>query len=58
MALDPGVQRSAKAAAWAGSGFFLSAASLSGGFQPLALGLLMAVSGWPAVLVSMGAMAG
>ena len=58
MALDPGVQRSAKAAAWAGSGFFLSAASLSGGFQPLALGLITAAAGWRALAAALGAAAG
>ena len=45
-------------AGWLGAGFALAAGSLAGRPQPLALGLLMAVSGWSAVLVSMGAMAG
>ena len=45
-------------AAWLGAGFGMAAASLAGRPQPFALGLLMAVSGWPAVLVSLGSMAG
>ena len=57
-ALDPRVQSGAKAAAWGGSGFFLSAAALSGGFQPLALGWITALSAWPAVLAALGAVAG
>lgn len=52
--LDPRVHRLAKGAAWAGAGFFLSAASLGGNPQPLALGLLCAASGWPALLVALG----
>ena len=56
--LDPRVQSGAKGLAWSGSGFFLSAASLSGGFQPLALGLITAVSGWQAVLAALGAALG
>ena len=57
-ALDPGVQRTAKTAAWAGSGFFLSAAALNGGFQPLALGLITAATGWRALVAAVGAAAG
>ena len=40
------------------SGFLLSAASLGNMVQPLTLGLLCAVSGWPAVLIAAGGMAG
>ena len=58
MTLDPGIQRTAKTAAWAGSGFFLSAAALSGGFQPLALGLITAATGWRALAAAVGAAAG
>ena len=57
-ALDPRVQAGAKGLAWGGSGFFLSAAALSGGFQPLAMGLITALTAWPAVLAALGAMAG
>lgn len=45
-------------AAYIGAGFLLSAASLGNAAQPLTLGLLCAVSGWPAVLVASGGMAG
>ena len=58
MALDPGVQHTLRAAAWAGSSFFLSAAALSGGFQPLALGLITAATGWRALVAALGAAAG
>lgn len=47
-----------RAAAWAGAGFLLSAASLRHTPQPLALGLLCAASGWPAVLAALGGAAG
>ena len=40
------------------SGLLLSAASLGNTAQPLTLGLLCAVSGWPAVLITAGGMAG
>ncbi len=58
IALDPRVQSGAKAAAYGSSGFFLSAAALSGSFQPLALGLICAVTGWRAILVAAGAVTG
>lgn len=58
MALDPRVQSGVRVAAWGGSGFFLSAASLSGSFQPLALGLITAVTGWRTLVTALGAMAG
>ncbi|MGM9589604.1 MAG: SpoIIE family protein phosphatase [Faecousia sp.] len=57
-ALDPGVQSAARAAAWGGSGFFLSAAALRGAFQPLAMGLICAATGWRALLAGIGAMMG
>ena len=58
LALDPRIQSGARVAAWGGSGFFLSAASLSGGFQPLALGLATAVTGWRALVAAFGAAVG
>ncbi len=48
----------AQTAAYILSGFLLSAASLGNAAQPLTLGLLCAVSGWPAVLITAGGMAG
>ena len=58
MALDPRVQYGMKGLVWGGGGFFLSAAALSGGLQPLAMGLVTALTGWRAVLAALGAMAG
>ena len=57
-ALDPKVQSGARVAAYSGTGFFLSAAGLSGNYQPLAMGLICAVTGWRALLVTLGAAAG
>ena len=56
--LDPGLQQTARVAAWAGSGFVLSAASVNSGFQPLALGLIISVTGWRALVAALGAAAG
>lgn len=58
LALDPRIQSGARVAAWGGSGFFLSAASLNGGFLPLALGLVTAVTGWRTVVTALGAALG
>lgn len=58
LALDPGVQRLGRVAAYGGSGFFLSAAALSGACQPLAMGLICAVTGWRTLVMALGAMAG
>ncbi|MBQ6997773.1 MAG: SpoIIE family protein phosphatase [Oscillospiraceae bacterium] len=55
---NPRVHAIAQTAAYILSGFFLSAASLGNMAQPLTLGLLCAVSGWPAVLIAAGGMAG
>ena len=40
------------------AGFFASAASLGNRLQPIALGLLCAQTGWPAVLAAIGSMIG
>lgn len=56
--LEPHVQQFCRAAAYGGGGFFLSAAGLSGGFQPLAMGLICAMTGWRAVLMALGAAGG
>jgi len=58
LALDPVIQSGARAAAYTGSGFLLSAAGLYGAFQPLAMGLVCALTGWRALLAALGAMAG
>jgi len=57
-ARDPRVQSGAKVAACGGSGFLLSAAGLSQGFQPLAMGLVCAMTGWRSVVMALGAMVG
>lgn len=56
--LDPRFHTLAQVAAYVFSGLFLSAASLGNVPQPLTLGLLLSVSGWPAVLMAAGGMAG
>lgn len=57
-ALDSRVQWTAKIAACGGSGFFLSAAGLQGGCQPLAMGLILSMTGWRALVAALGAAAG
>ncbi len=52
--MDPRVHTLAQAGGYFLGGFFMSAASLAGFAQPIALGLLCAAGGWSAVLMSMG----
>ncbi len=56
--LDPRLHTLAQAAAYLLSGFAMSAASLGSRCQPLTLALLCACSGWPAMLLTAGGMAG
>ena len=56
--MDPRLHALAQGAAYVAAGFLLSAASLGNAPQPLALGLLCAMSGWPAVLLAAGGTAG
>ena len=56
--LDPRVRSGGMILAYLGGGFLLSAASLLGYPQPLAMGLICAASGWRAALLCLGAMAG
>ncbi len=58
MALDPKVRNAGLVLAYGGSGFLLSAASIGGSPQPLAMGLISAATGWRALIMSLGAMAG
>ena len=53
-ALDPRLHTLGETVFWAACGFFLSAASLGNQMQPLALGLVCAVTGWQAVLTGLG----
>ena len=56
--LDPRLHILAQASLYICAGLLLSAASLGNYPQPLALGLLCALSGWPAVLTAAGGAAG
>lgn len=56
--LDPKLHALAQAAGYTLAGFLLSAASLGHYPQPLVLGLVAALSGWPAVLLAVGGTAG
>ncbi len=56
--LDPRLHTFLQSAAYFLGGFAMSAASLSNSCQPLALGLLCAASGWPAILLACGGAAG
>ena len=57
-ALDSRVQWMGKLGMWIGSGFFLSAARLQGSCQPLAMGLILSMTGWRALMTALGAAAG
>ena len=56
--LDPRVHTILQTGGWFLGGLFLSAASLAHHPQPFALGVVLALTGWPAVLLSAGSMAG
>ena len=58
MALDPKVRRPAMVLLFGGSGFLLSGAGLGNVPQPLAMGMITAATGWRALVMSLGAMAG
>ena len=53
-AVNPRVHMAARCVGYFGAGFALSAASLGQGVLPLALSLVCACGGWPAVLVALG----
>lgn len=58
MALDPRVRRPAMVLLFGGSGFLLSGAGLGNVPQPFAMGMITAATGWRALVMSLGAMAG
>ena len=58
MALDPRSRSAGLVLFFGGSGFLLSAAGLTGCPQPLAMGMICATTGWRALVMSLGAMAG
>jgi hypothetical protein len=56
--MDPKIHGLLQSGVYLLAGFFFSAASLAGWCQPIALGALCALSGWPALLVAAGGMGG
>jgi len=58
MMLDPRIRSGGAVLAYGGSGFLLSAASLMRFPQPLAMGLICSVTGWRALVMTLGAMVG
>ena len=56
--LDPRIRTGGTVLLCGGSGFVLSAASLGNFSQPLAMGLILAMSGWHAAVTALGAMLG
>ena len=54
LVVNPRLRSAAKVAAWFGSGFLLSGASLAHHPQPLAMGLVMSLSGWRAACCALG----
>ena len=57
-ASEPKVHMLLQGAVYLAAGFLSSAASLAQHLQPIALGVLLSQTGWPAVLVALGAAAG
>ncbi len=57
-AANPRLLAGGQAAAWAGGGFLLSAASLGNSPQPLAMGLICAQTGWRALVMALGSILG
>lgn len=56
--MDPKIHVLLQSGAYLLAGFFFSGASLAGWCQPIALGALCALSGWPALLLAAGGMGG
>jgi hypothetical protein len=52
--MDPKIHVLLQSGAYLLAGFFFSGASLAGWCQPIALGALCALSGWPALLLAAG----
>ena len=55
---DPAVRKTLQICGWGISGFFLSAATLRDAFQPLAMGLICATTGWQAAVICLGSLLG
>ncbi len=58
LTLDPRLRSCGMVLFYGGSGFLLSSAGLGSGPQPLAMGMISAATGWRALVMSLGAMAG
>lgn len=58
LALDPKVQLGVRTAAYGTGGLLLSAASLGGFAQPIAMGAVCGLTGWRALVLGLGAMLG
>ena len=58
LALNPKARTAARAASCIGGGFLLSAVSLGGRPQPVAMGLICSAIGWRALLMALGAILG
>lgn len=58
LAADPRARVSAKGMVHFSAGFVMSAASLANAPQPFAMGLVCALSGWPAVVAALGGAVG
>ena len=56
--MDPRVSTGLRILGYGGSGFLLSAASLNQAAQPIAMGLICAVTGWRAVVMTLGSLLG
>lgn len=58
LAVDPRARLAGKIGAYFAGGLVLSAASLAASAQPLVMGLLLAMSGWQAAVLTLGGCAG
>ena len=58
LAVDPRVRLAGKIGVYFAGGLVLSAASLANSAQPLVMGLLLAMSGWQAAVLTLGGCAG
>lgn len=56
--LEPGIRGLLLALLYGGGGFLLTAASLGNSPQPIAMGMICGFTGWRAVLITLGALAG
>ena len=58
LALEPGIRAVLMTLFYGGSGFALSAVSLGNAPQPMAMGMICGVTGWRALLITLGAVVG